>query len=338
MRKWVVALVALSILVASVAGGAGYVWYQQAIHGIRESADEVVIDVPKGASVRRVGHMLVEAGLIDSELAVRIWLQLNRGLPAPKAGRHRLGRAMTVPQMFARLADKPMSEDVPLTLVEGWRLRDADAALAEAGRIEPGAYLAAAHSAEGYDIAFPIEGETLAGYLLPDTYLVPPGAVDARALVQRQLDAFAERFWRPHQGELTGSGRSLRTVVVMASLLEREEPKPEVRPKVAGVLYNRLDAGVPLGVDATSRYPLDDWSDRRAFLERLRDAEDPWNTRLRKGLPPGPIGAPSLPSLLAALRPEKTDAWYYLHDGSGRIHFSRNAREHEAKRKKYDVW
>ena len=337
MGRWLAGAAAVSILAVGALGGAWW-WFDRAIQGPRAATGQLELTVPKGASAQRVGALFVEAGLVDSPLALRIWLKLQNDLPGPKAGRHLVDRGATVPELFARVADNPLPEDVPVTLVEGWRIDEADEALAEQGRIERGAYRAAAADPEGYRIGFPVEGDSLAGYLLPETYMVPPGPIDARNLEQRQLEAFETRFYVPHREEIARSGRSLRDLVIMASLLEREEPKPEVRPKVAGVLFKRLDAETPLGVDATSRYPLKDWSDRRAFLKRLRDPDDPWNTRLRPGLPPGPIGAPSLPSLLAALRPEKTRAWYYLHDARQRIHFSRTAEEHEAKRRKYDVW
>jgi UPF0755 protein len=337
MRAVLITGLALGVLTGGAMAG-GYLWVDAVIHERTPEAPEVELKIPKGASTRAVGRLLVEEGLVSDGRALELWLRLGPGVPGPKAGRHLVSATMTVPELFAALAETPLPEDVPVTLVEGWRLADADRALAEEDRLEPGLYLKAASSTVGYRIPFPVEGDTLAGYLLPDTYMVPPGPIDPRALVQRQLDAFAERFWSPHREEIEASGRSLRTLVILASLLEREEPKPEVRPKVAGVLYNRLDADTPLGVDATSRYELEDWSDRRAFLKKLRDPTDPWNTRLKPGLPPGPIGAPSLPSLLAALRPEPTDAWYYLHDDQQRIHFSRTAEEHEAKRRKYDVW
>ncbi len=335
-KRWVL----LAVGLAAVAGGAVVArgWYEAAIRGGDPGGAEVEVTVPKGATKRRVGDILLEAGLARDRRALDLWLRLHPDLPAPKAGRHRLRPAMSLSELYAAVAGRPLPEDVPVTLVEGWRRADADAALAAAGRIEPGAYLAASADPAGYAVPFPVEGDSLAGYLLPDTYLVPPGPIDARALVQRQLDNFAARFFVPHEPEIGATGRSLRTLVIMASLLEREEPKPTVRPEVAGVLYNRLDSGTPLGVDATSRYPLTDWSDRRLFLKRLRDPNDPWNTRLRAGLPPGPIGAPSLPSLLAALRPKKTPYWYYLHDKTQQIHFSKNAAEHESKRRKYDVW
>jgi UPF0755 protein len=104
------------------------------------------------------------------------------------------------------------------------------------------------------------------------------------------------------------------------------------------VLYKRLDRGMPLGVDATSRFTLDDWDDRQAFLKMLLDKNDPYNTRHRAGPPPGPIGAPGLLSLTAALSPQPTESWYYLHDKQGQIHFARSLKEHEANRHMYGVW
>lgn len=333
---WVTLMILVAVGAATLVGG--YVWYDQAIHAGGSAGPKVEFEVPKGASVKKVGQLLVQEGLIREPLALQVWFRAQAGIPEPKAGRHLIDPGSSIPELFATLAEKPLPEDVPVTLVEGWRLSDADAFLTEAGRIEAGDYLEATKAAAGYEVPFPVEGDGLAGYLLPETYMVPPGKVDARALVQRQLEAFHAQFYQPHKEELDKSDRSLREIVILASLLEREEPDPSVRPKVAGVLYNRLEKGDPLGVDATSRYTLKDWSDRRAFLRKLRDPKDPWNTRLKAGLPPGPIGAPSLPSLIAALRPERSKYWYYLHDKMGRIHFSKTAAEHEAKRRKYDIW
>ena len=119
---------------------------------------------------------------------------------------------------------------------------------------------------------------------------------------------------------------------------EREEPTDANRPLVAGILWKRLDADWNLGVDATSRYSLENWNDRRAFLARLRDPEDPYNTRLRPGLPPTPIGSPGISALEAALTPEASEYWYYLHDAQQNLHPTRNGQEHEQMRRRYDVY
>lgn len=334
-------LLVLVVLLALGAGGA-WVFVKRAFDTPKDpsgAAEKVVFEVEKGASATQVGLQLEQAGLIDDARMWRLFLKVNPGRGA-KAGKHEVSAAMTMGQLRDALAENPISEDVPLTMVEGWRLVDADAALAAKGLIEPGAYLAAAQDPSKLKLPFELpEGVTsLEGYLLPETYMVPPGKLDVAALLQRQIDAFHQRFLVPYGDELAKSPRSLKDVVIMASMLEREEPKPEVRPKVAGVLYKRLDAKTPLGVDATSRYTLESWNDRKAFLKKLRDPEDPYNSRTKAGLPPTAIGAPSLPSLVAALRPVESPYWYYLHDAQAEIHFGRTPDEHEANRRRYNVW
>jgi len=298
---------------------------------------KVVWEVPRGATGRSLGRKLERDGLIRAEWMWRYHLWRRGGLAA-KAGRFEIGPGMSIPEIASALEGTPLPEDVPFVVVEGWRLRDTDAALAERGLIEPGAYIEAASRVEAVRAPFRIEGNTLEGYLYPETYGIVPDRFDVHDLVQRQLDTFVERFWKPHREEIEKSRRSLHEIVIMASLLEREEPDPKQRPLVAGILWKRLDAGIALGVDATSRYELPQWNDRRAFLKRLRDPNDAWNTRLHRGLPPGPIGAPTLESLIASLRPEESPYWYYLHDKDRVLRPSRTGAEHEALRRKYNVY
>lgn len=301
------------------------------------SASEIELEVPSGASATQVGRVLAERGLIRHPWAWQAWLRLDPG-PTLKAGRHRVSAAMNVPELRMALASPPLPDDEPFTVLEGWRRVDTDRALAEGGWAEPGAYLAATESGARYDLAFEVEAPSLEGYLFPETYAFVKAEFEVEQLVARQLQTFTERFVKPHRAAIEASSRSLHTLVTVASMLEREEPEPSVRPKVAGVLYKRLDSDHPLGVDATSRYRLDVWNDRRAFLAKLRDEDDPYNTRLRVGLPPTPIGAPGLASLRAALEPEASPYWYYLHDAQQQIHFARTAAEHEANRRKFNVW
>jgi len=332
--------VLLGILVLSVGAAAGaFFWVEgQVQRAVAEpGAPTVEFTVPKGATGRGLGTQLAAQGLISDARLWR-WHLYRRGHFAPKAGRHAVSPSMTMAELSTALEGAPIPEDVPFIVIEGWRLRDTDEALAAAGLIQPGAYIAAAKRPERFTAPFPLPKDSLEGYLYPETYRVVPGAFNVEDLLQRQLDTFAERFYRPYQEALARSGRSLHEVVVMASMLEREEPLPDQRPLVAGILWKRVDKGVPLGVDATSRYELAEWNDRKAFLKRLRDPADPWNSRHRKGLPPGPIGAPTVASLQAALTPKPSEFWYYLHDAERRLHPSRNADEHEALRKKYNVY
>jgi UPF0755 protein len=338
MKRILVVLLAVIVLAAGAVAGT-FFWVEREVQRAVASpgAASVEFTVPKGTTGRALGAQLASQGLIRDARLWR-WFLYRRGQFAPKAGRHAVSPSMTMAELATSLEGAPIPEDVPFSVIEGWRLRDTDAALAAAGLIKPGAYIAAASQPERFTAPFPLPKGTLEGYLYPETYRVVPGAVDVQALIQRQLDTFAQRFYLSHQEDLARGGRTLHEVVVMASMLEREEPVPEQRPLVAGILWKRVDKGYPLGVDATSRYELAEWNDRVAFLKRLRNLEDPWNTRHRKGLPPGPIGAPTVESLRASLAPRQSEFWYYLHDAERRLHPSRNAEEHEALRRKYNVY
>lgn len=332
-------LVAVLVLLTAAAAGGLYVWLEKAAMTPLEPKDSgtpVEFRVQKGVTLRQVGNQLEEAHLIRSALIWRLYVRLYGGR-SPQAGRHPVSPSMNVPEMLEALAATPLSDDVALALIEGWRLRDVDEFLANEKLADPGAYLKAARSPERFKIPFPFKGRDLEGYLLPETYMVPPGKVDVDRLIQRQIDAFDERFYQANLEEIKRSARELRELVIVASMLEREERTPAQRPIIAGIMYRRLDKNVPLGIDATSRYKLADWNDSPHFYRALADPEDEYNTRLRAGLPPGPIGAPSLDALLAALRPVSSPYWYYLHDGQGQVHFARNAAEHENNKTSYNV-
>ncbi|MSQ03416.1 MAG: endolytic transglycosylase MltG [Myxococcales bacterium] len=295
--------------------------------------DTAVVDfvVPKGASARGIGDELAAAGLVASASDWEWFLRFGADGSCLKAGKHRAARAMTAGELLAALCGPPVPDDVPFTVVEGWRAKDIDAALVEKGLVKPGEYLAATLSGREYRASYALPTGGLEGYLYPETYRVAPADFTAKAFVQRQLDLLGERF----ANATDPRPRSLHQVVIVASMIEREEPSPANRGLVAGIMWKRLDANWNLGIDATSRYTLADWNDERAFLKQLFDPSEPYNTRLRPGLPPTAIGSPGIRSLEAALHPEATEYWYYLHDATGTIHPARSAEDHEKLKRKY---
>jgi UPF0755 protein len=242
---------------------------------------------------------------------------------------------MSMNELLKTLCGVPLANDIAFTVLEGWRIQDIDRALVNEGLAPPSAYAKIAKS-KGATSPFEITGPTLEGYLWPETYMVNPDRFSPRDFIERQLRSFDEGFRKKHADQL--GKRTLHEVVIMASMLEREEPTPKNRPLVAGILWKRLDKGWQLGVDATSRYTLTQWNDRKAFLKQLRDPSDPYNTRLNKGLPKTAIGNPSASALEAAITPEASEFWFYLHDKNKVLHPSRNAAEHDAFRKKYNVY
>jgi UPF0755 protein len=291
------------------------------------------LDVPSGASASSLTGQLVDKGLVSSAFTWKVYVRLHDA-SCIKAGRHEVSPRMSIPELLDALCSTPLPEDEPFTVPEGWRARDIDAALADRGWLPAGAYLAVVEH-KAVPAPFEVSGPTYEGYLFPETYMVVPKELTAEGLVTRQLDTFQARFLAAHPDL---GKRSLHDVVVMASLVEREEPSPANRPVVAGVLWKRLDHAWNLGCDATSRYTLAQWNDRDAFMVQLRNPGDVYNTRLRPGLPPTAIGNPGLASLEAALSPVETEWWYYLHDGTGQFHGAKDKAGHEANRRTFNVY
>ncbi len=299
----------------------------------------ILFEVPKGSSANGIGPKLVEAGLVGSEFDWKMGFKMG-GLDGSclKAGTFELNKAMSQRQILKTLCGAPIPDDVDFTVLEGWRIRDTDKALADAGFIEAGQYIAVAEN-KSVEATFDVTGPSYEGYLFPETYKVPPpGRFTAEWFVTRQLQTFDERFLATHPEAKSDPKRSLHDIVIVASLLEREEPSPTNRAVVAGIIYKRLDSGWQLGIDATSHYHLPEWNDRKGLLKALKDPDDPYNTRLRKGLPPTAIGAPSVESLEAAMAPKDSQWWFYLHDSKGVFHGAVDGDGHDANRKKYNVY
>ncbi len=298
--------------------------------------NEVVVEVAKGKTARTMGGILEKSGVIDDAAAFHWYVRIHKEGDCIKAGKHAVSRSMTHSEIIEAMCGVPLVDAIPFTVLEGWRIREIDQALAKAGFIKPGEYRALTKTPTRFKASFPLPKASLEGYLYPETYMVEPESFDTQIFIQRQLDMFDKRFASKHR---QGFGqRNLNDIVIMASMIVREEPTEAQRPLVSGILWKRIDNKWNLGVDATSRYTLPKWNDRRAFLKKLRDPTDIYNTRLRPGLPPTAIGNPDLSSLEAAAAPVSSPFWYYLHDSKGVLHPSKSVAEHEAYRRKYNVY
>ncbi len=155
------------------------------------------------------------------------------------------------------------------------------------------------------------------GHLFPDTYFFLPNAAEDTVL-QAMRQNF-ETHVATIEPALASSTRQLSDIVIMASILEREAYNTSDRRLIAGVLWNRIARGMPLQVDAVFTYSIG----KGTFQLTMKDlvSDSPYNTYVNKGLPPTPIGNPSLDSILAAATPMKTDYLYFLADRHGVTHY-----------------
>jgi UPF0755 protein len=160
---------------------------------------------------------------------------------------------------------------------------------------------------------------SLEGFLFPSRYEFGP-VTTAKELIGLQLDEFAREWARVNLRPARARGLDPYDVLIVASMIERETVVPAERALVSAVIYNRLDAGMPLAVDATLRYGLRVPGTRPLTKSDLA-SRTPYNTRRYKGLPPTPIGNPGLASIQAAAHPAKVDYLYYVRKPDRLHHF-----------------
>jgi UPF0755 protein len=186
-----------------------------------------------------------------------------------------------------------VTRTISVTIPEGYS-RAQTAALAKQEGLK-GSYLAASKGHEGF--------------LFPDTFELERGA-PARDLVRLQLEDFKRRVRGVDMGYARSKNLTLRDVVTIASMIEREAMLDKERPLIAAVIYNRLHEGRPLGIDATTRFATGNYT--RPLTESELATDSPYNTRTHTGLPPGPIGSPGLASIEAAAHPAKVGYVFYV--------------------------
>lgn len=313
-------------------------WYLLSLRAVKSSEQiDVQFIVQKGMSVQAVAQELQEQRLIRSPLAFSTYLTLHglRRLLYP--GTVALRRSMStqeIIQVLTTASDATMNVVIP----EGSTVQDIDILLAQKGLIQSGAILTCANRCVFAPFPFiQAQGERLTrggrveGYLFPDTYNVLAEGVDPEQFLGRMLENFLGKVIEGLSKELTGQRHTLDEVIIMASLIEKEAGRENERAMISGILWNRIERGIPLGVDASTVY----MTNRSSITSADLQTNSPYNLRMRKGLPPGPIGNPGIASIRAALHPETSEFLYYLHGIDGNIHYARTNEEHNENRRKY---
>ncbi|MEJ5170666.1 MAG: endolytic transglycosylase MltG [Fimbriimonadales bacterium] len=273
---------------------------------------EWLVRFEQGAPLSSVLNELGRRGIVRSPVAMRLYLALRRDSRPLAAGTYRFRSGRGADQILADLRT-PLRQMVRIP--EGWWIARTARLLEEKLVCPADEYVRLAGRPEEFrgSVSFPLPKGSLEGYLYPDTYDLPP-LLGARAVIERQLKTFEKRFL---DGRKPPS--NLHEIVIVASMVQLEGAVDSERPRIAGVIWNRLRLGMPLQIDATINYALQEW--RPLARSEYQSVRHPYNTYLGTGLPPGPIGNPSLASLQAAERPERHDFLFYVARPEGRTHF-----------------
>jgi UPF0755 protein len=224
-----------------------------------------------------------------------------------QVGKYFLSPSMNIPQIAQKIISGDIAK-IKVTIPEGFTVKDIE---------------------ERLNLKLP--GENLEGYLFPDTYYFPID-VSGEEVVRTMRENFEKKI-APYKADIGKSGKTLREIVIMASLIEKEVKTKEEKELVSGILWKRLKSGILLQVDATITY-ITGKKTTKIPLEDLK-IDSPYNTYKYKGLPPGPICNPGLESILAALYPKESEYWYYLSTPDGKTLFFKTLEEHNLAKAKY---
>jgi UPF0755 protein len=293
-------------------------------------ATTVLFDVPAGSTLSTVGHALAAQGLVRSPRAF-VWLGRWQKLQGRlQAGEYEVSAAMPAAAILEMMAEGKV-HTVELLVPEGITAAEIAERLGALGLCDPQEFLAVVRDPASA-AAFGVEGPGLEGYLFPDTYRLPHGL--AAREIARTLVAEFHTAWRGVGEAASLQGLSMRTVVILASIIEKETGLAGERPLIASVFRNRLARGMRLESDPTVIYGIDgfDGSLHRVDLE---NAANPYNTYRIQGLPPGPIANPGAAALHAVVEPATTDYFYFVSRNDGGHVFSRNYQEHVANVDRY---
>jgi UPF0755 protein len=315
------------LVVFLAAGGAAFWWLNRPLP---LKAPSVELSIEPGMTPRAIAAGWVAAGVETHPTALYEWFRWSGQARRIKAGSYEIGAGTTPPQLLSKmvLGDETLAT---VRFIEGWTFRQMRAELARAEGLRPTTMtmsdpeLMAAVGAPG------IHPE---GRFYPDTYAYSRGSSDLAVLqrayrsMQRRIDA----AWSQRAADTPLKNED--EALVLASIVEKETGVEADRGKVAGVFVNRLRIGMPLQTDPAVIYGM---GERFNGNLRKRDlqADTPYNTYLRAGLPPTPISMPGMNALLAAVRPEPTKALYFVSRGDGSSTFSESLDDHNRAVNKY---
>jgi len=307
---------------------------------------EFVID--RGSSTGEIISNLVKQGLIKNETIFRLLSKVNGYDGTYKSGTHIVSKSLSYDDMMRVLSSPPATRSV--TIPEGKTFSQIVDILYGKKIIKDKEQFIKTANTETFDYDFlkdiPQRDNRLEGYLFPDTYEYDYNASD-REIITKMLDNFNIKFKKDYRNKISSlpGGMTLDKVVTLASIIEREAKSTDDRYLISGVLYNRLTSKDKtlrkLQVDATIQYIM--LKKTGAYKDRLLygdlEIDDPYNTYLNEGLPPGPICCPGEAAIKAALNPLDTQYLYYVAkgDGSDSHAFARTFKEHQANIAKYGV-
>ena len=359
MRKirLLIAILGILLIFGIIFGVIGLIWYSSSVGPVDRNAedDEVVeIQIEQGMYPNQIADLLEEKGAIKSALAMKIYVKLN-SVHMFQSGSYEVKANEDLKTIIAHMTNGETSGSLRITFIEGKNMRWVAKTIAEkTNNTEEDVYDTLSDEAfldelidKYWFITDEIKDEriyySLEGYLLPDTYEFESKDVTVKEIFTTILN-YTDKFLSKYKTEIENNSMTCHQILTMASICELEGKSTEDRAEIIGVFYNRLIAKMPLGSDVTTYYAAKvDMSERNLTKEELED-ENAYNTRnanMYGKIPVGPICNPSPSAIEATLNYKETDAYYFVADKNGKVYFTKNYNEHNAKiseLKKNGLW
>lgn len=350
VRKFALFLIVLIILAVVAFLGL----YKIQTSPVSNNTDPKSIEVEKGSNFYTIAPKLKKANLIKSEFFYKIFLKIHK----PEEliiGTYDLNQAMNLSEIVKTLSNKKNLKDttIRITFREGLNISQIADIVEEKTNISSSEFITKVNDdsyintlkQKYWFITDDVQKRgiyyKLEGYLYPDTYIYESKGLNLEKIIEKMLDNTQNKL-KSLKADIENSGYSVHQIMTLASLIELEAVTDEDRKNVSGVFHNRLNNNWSLGSDVTTYYAA-----KKSMKETLTKSElnecNGYNTRCTsmRGLPIGPITNPSYSSIDAAVHPTTNNYYYFVADSEKKVHFTKNANEHEAiiaKLKKEGKW
>ena len=336
MKKAGVSLLVVALLIGLLVGAVAVVLYRRASEPFRAySETEQLVSVPSGLGTQAIGRRLVQSGVVRDELTFRVALWRSGQAHRLQAGDYRFDRPLSAVEVVEKIVNGDVDVQT-ITFREGLTIAEMASVFAESGFGDAAAFSKAARDVSRIRHLDPAAGD-LEGYLFPDTYAVPR-RTDAATLVGLMVDRFARVVTDDVRSAAENAGLTVRQLVTLASMVEKETSRADERAVVAAVYLNRLRAGMGMQCDPTVIYALQRAGRYTGNLTREDLKFDSrYNTYRYSGLPPGPIAAPGQASLEASARPAQADYLYFVSRNDGSHVFARSLADHNRNVQEFQV-
>lgn len=333
-------LILIMIVDLSLVGVLSYLIFISKKAADPANTNTVQVKIESGWSAAEIAKELKAKGVIKNDLYFIFYVVWNKEESMLKAGDYDLSPSMTTAELVGELQTGKIKE-ISVTIPEGLTTPQIENILRESeievnkNELVEAVNIPVSLALQLFEFRFMQDlplNVTLDGFLFPDTYNLEENP-QLHSIVEKMLSNFDEKLTDPMIAKFKADGRTLYDIVRMASLLEKEVQTHEDMQIVAGILWKRLDIGMPLQVDATLLYITGKKGSELTNMDKLIDS--PYNTYLYLGLTPTPINNPGLNAIKASIYPVKNDYLFYLSTPKGETIFSKTLEEHNENKRKY---